>query len=92
MALSGRRALIFGRRLLICAGAGFACGAIVGVLIVLIGWLPGAMATYAENPQFVDPRQSVLAWCATWAVVCGAVGLVIGGTAGAFRAATPSSN
>lgn len=55
-------------------------------------WLPGAMATYAENPQFVDPRQSVLAWCATWAVVCGAVGLVIGGTAGAFRAATPSSN
>jgi hypothetical protein len=61
-------------------------------MCVLIGWFPGAMAAFAEHPNYVDPRLSLLAWCATWAIVCGAVGFVIGGTVGAFRATTPSSD
>ena len=78
-----------GRNLLTCAGAGFACGAIVGALYVLIGWFPGAMATFAEHPQFADPRDSILAWCTTYALVCGAVGFVAGTLIGALRTTTP---
>lgn len=78
MAPSIRECLPFGRRMLTFAMVGCACGAVVGVLVVLLAWFPGAMATYSENPHFVDPRSSALAWCAGWALVCGAVGSLIG--------------
>ncbi len=78
MAPSIRELLPFGRRMLTFAMVGFACGAVVGILLVLLAWFPGAMTTYSENPQFVDPRSSVLAWCAGWALACGALGSLIG--------------
>ncbi len=89
MSPSARRAIAIGRNLLTCAAAGFACGAILGALYVLIGWLPGAMTTFAEHPQFADPRASLLAWCTTFAIVCGAVGFVVGIMIGALKTTTP---
>lgn len=84
MAPSIREFLPFGRRMLTFAGVGFVCGAIVGALVVLLAWFPGAMTTYSENPQFVDPRSSVLAWSAGWALASGALGSLIGLGVGAI--------
>lgn len=92
MASSTHRAGRLARRMLTCAVIGLACGAVFGVLYVLVAWFPGAMATYAENPQFVDPRHSVMSWCVTWATVCGAVGLIVGLVVGAFKTVTARSN
>jgi len=86
-----RRALAVGRRLLIFTVVGFACGAVLGVLYVVVGWFPGAMATYAENPQFVDPRRLVWGWSAAWAISLGLLGGLIGLGMGALVAATESS-
>lgn len=71
-----RCALPLIRRLVRCGTIGFACGAVLGALFVLIGWFPSALAMHADDPRFL--LQSLLAWCAGWAVVCGAVGLVVG--------------
>lgn len=90
MSSSARRAIAIGRNLLTCAAAGFACGAILGALYVLIGWLPGAMTTFAEHPQFADPRDSLLAWCTTYTFVCGGVGFVVGIMIGALKTTAPA--
>jgi hypothetical protein len=90
MAPSIRELLPSGRRMLTFAMVGFACGAVVGILVVLLAWFPGAMTTYSENPQFVDPRSSVIAWSAGWALVCGALGLLIGLAVGAIPSARDS--
>ncbi|MCJ1709077.1 hypothetical protein [Microbacterium sp. VKM Ac-2923] len=76
MAARIRRVLPVLRRLVRCGALGFACGAVLGALFVLIGWFPSALAMHADNPEFLVP--SLLAWCAAWAVVCGALGLVVG--------------
>lgn len=91
MAPSARRIFSFGRRVLTCAAIGFACGAIAGVLMVLVAWFPGAMATFAENPHFVDPRSTLLLWCAMWALVPGSVGALIGFGVGAIPTTGPDS-
>jgi len=75
---SAPRVLAFGRRVLTCTAVGFALGAIPGVCFVLIGWFPGAMVTFAEHPDFVDPRSIVWAWVAAWTVPLGALGAAIG--------------
>ena len=92
MAPSIREFLPFGRRMLTFAMVGFACGAVVGVLVVLLAWFPGALATYSENPHFVDPQSSVLAWCAGWALACGTVGSLIGLGVGAIPSARDSAD
>lgn len=71
-----RCALPLIRRLVRCGTIGFAYGAVLGALFVLIGWFPSALAMHADDPTFL--LHSMLAWCAGWAVVCGAVGLVVG--------------
>jgi len=89
MSSSASRVITIGLNVLRCAAVGFACGAIVGALYVLIGWFPGAMKAFAEHSQVADPRVSLLAWCMTYAIVCGAVGFVVGAIIGAFKT-TPS--
>lgn len=84
MTPAAHRALAVARRLLISTAIGFASGAIAGVLIVLIGWFPGAMTTFAENPGFVDPWSVLLAWSTAWALALGSVGAVIGFGVGAI--------
>lgn len=76
MAATIRGVLSFIRRLVRYGTFGFACGAVLGALFVLIGWFPSALAMHADAPTFLT--QSLLAWCAGWAVVCGTVGLVVG--------------
>lgn len=78
MAALIRRALPVLRRLARCGTLGFVCGAALGVLLVLIGWFPSALAAQAGDPTFL--MRSLLAWCTGWAVVCAAVGLVVGVT------------
>lgn len=80
------------RRILTCAAIACAAGAIMGILIVLIGWFPGAMATYSANPDFIDPRASLLAWCIAWATVCGSAGFVVGVIVGSLRATASRSD
>lgn len=82
-----RHTVIVGRRLLICAVVGFACGAVLGVLYVVVGWFPGALMTYAENPQFMDPRVSVWDWSAVRALTLGLIGMLSGLVVGAIASA-----
>jgi len=91
MAPSTRKIFSVGRRMLVFVAVGYACGALVGVLVVL-AWLPGAMVTYSENPQFVDPRTSGVAWSAAFAVVGGALGSLVGLGAGVIRTAMDSED
>ncbi|MEV8239163.1 hypothetical protein AB0O90_02920 [Microbacterium testaceum] len=87
-----RRVVAFSRQVLTCAAIGFASGALMGALYVLVGWFPGAMATFAENQSFTDPRLSLLASCAMWAIPCGLMGFVAGAVIGAFRATAPPAD
>lgn len=92
MSLSANRTCTVIRKLLTCAATGFAFGALLGALYVLIGWFPGAMMTFAEHPQFADPRHSLLPWCVTYAAVVGMAGLVVGAIIGIFRAVPAQSD
>lgn len=65
-------------RLLLSVAIGFAVGALLGVLYVLVGWLPGAMSTFADNPQFVDPRSLLLGWSGAFGTAVGLIGALIG--------------
>lgn len=79
-------------KLLTCAATGFASGALLGALYVLIGWFPGAMMTFAEHPQYADPRLSLLPWCVAYATGVGLAGLVAGAIVGIFRAVPAQSD
>lgn len=91
MPWSAHRTLTALRTLLTAAAIGFACGAILGALYVLIGWFPGAMITFAEHPHYADPRLSLLPWCGAYAAVTGLAGLVVGAVIGIFRVVPPPS-
>lgn len=65
-------------RLLPWVAAGFAAGVLLGVLYVLIAWFPDAMASFADNRQFVDPRNVLMGWSGTFGTVSGLVGALIG--------------
>lgn len=74
--LSG--ALSYGRRVLTYTGIGFFLAACVGVLLVLFGWFPSAMVDFAEHPQYVDPRRTVLVWLAVVGICLGLLGGAMG--------------
>lgn len=73
-----RRASAGCLRLLPWVAAGFAASVLLGVLYVLIAWFPDAMASFADNPQFVDPRNVLMGWSGTFGTVSGLVGALIG--------------
>ncbi|MEZ3158167.1 hypothetical protein AB1K56_14690 [Microbacterium sp. BWR-S6Y] len=61
---------------------GFLIGALPGVLYVLLGWFPEAVALHTENPHFTDPSTTVCTWIRVYGGIFGtmgaAVGLVVG--------------
>lgn len=71
-------ALSIGRRALTYAGVGFLLAGGLGVLLVVIGWLPSALADFAEHPHYVNPWTTVLVWAAAWGVCLGLLGGAMG--------------
>lgn len=73
-----RSAFSTGRRALTYAGVGFILAAGVGVLLVVVGWLPSALADYAEHPHYVNPWTTVLVWAAALGTCLGLLGGAMG--------------
>ncbi|MEI2269589.1 TMEM43 family protein [Microbacterium sp. No. 7] len=78
MTESVRRASAACLRLLLWVAIGFAVGALLGVLYVLVGWFPGAMSAFADNPQFADPRTLLLGWSGAFGAAVGLIGALVG--------------
>ncbi|MEW1916087.1 hypothetical protein [Microbacterium sp. NPDC080005] len=78
MTESVRRASAACLRLLPWVAIGFAVGALLGVMCVLIGWFPEAMATFADNPKLVDPRTLLLGWSGVFGAAVGLSAALMG--------------
>lgn len=48
------------------------------MLLVVVGWLPSALADYAEHPHYVNPWTTVLVWAAVWGTCLGLLGGAMG--------------